>query len=147
MPRDEDSLTLSETRDFDSIRALSLRSGLEDGSFEHIVKAYGFFSGDRMVGCVALKVEKRIYSVDWLAVESEMRRNGLGSALVKKIEEEAKTRGCRRLWTVARAPEFFRKLGFQIPTSDDSAGPSMGHCQRCPQYKKSCFPAILVKSL
>ncbi|MGQ9587732.1 MAG: GNAT family N-acetyltransferase [Thermoplasmata archaeon] len=143
----EKDLILSETHDFDSIRALSLRSGLEDGSFEHIVKAYGFFSNNRMVGCVALKVENGVYSVDWLAVESGMRGKGLGSALVRRVEEEAKMRGCRKLYTVARAPVFFEKLGFRIAASDDSDGPTMSNCQRCPQYLKSCFPAIVVKSL
>lgn len=138
---------LRRTDDFSAIRAIALRSGLEDGTFENIVSAFGYFLGDRMVGCAALKVDGTRYAVEWLAVEEDLRHMGLGSLLVSRIESEARMRGADRLWALARAPRFFEKIGFRHSSIDESGGPTLSNCLLCSQYQKTCNPAVMVKSL
>jgi N-acetylglutamate synthase-like GNAT family acetyltransferase len=138
---------LRKTEDYDAVRALSLRSGLEDGTFEGVMLAYGYFIGDELFGCAALKKDGDRYAVEWLAVSEPMRGKGIGSMLVGKVEAEARMRGASRLWALARAPRFFEGLGFRVATSDESGGPTMSNCLLCSQYQRSCFPAVVVKEL
>lgn len=138
---------IRRTDDYEAVKSLALRSGLEDGTFEDVVVAYGCFIGDELFGCAALKLNGERYAIDWLAVSEQMRRMGIGRMLVQRIETEAKMRGAPRLWALARAPRFFERLGFRKTTSDESGGPSMSNCLLCSQYQRSCFPAIVVKDL
>jgi len=138
---------LKRTADFDAIRALALSSGLEDGIFENIITAYGYYFGPELVGCIALKKDGSRYSIEWLAVVERMRSKGVGSLLVKTIENEARVRGADRLWALARAPRFFEKMGYRTSTMKESGGPSMSNCMLCQQYERTCFPAVMVKKL
>jgi len=138
---------LRKTDDYNSVRVLALRSGLEDGTFENIVTAYGYYIDSGLVGCVALKQEESKFSVEWLAVSEELRGKGIGGLLVGKIEAEAKARGAARIWALARAPRFFEKIGFRKSTMDELGGPTMSNCLLCSQFQTSCFPAVVVKDL
>jgi GNAT superfamily N-acetyltransferase len=54
--------------------------------------------------------------VNWLWVSDEQRRRGLGRALMKKAETEARKRGVRNayLYTFSfQAPAFYKKLGYK----------------------------------
>ena len=140
-------LELRHTSDFEAIRRLALASGLEDGTFRRTVVAFGYYLLDDLVGCATLRKDGDIYSVDWLAVAERMRGKGLGEGLVAVISKEAEERGADRLWALARAPEFFEKIGFRRVVADDGIGPTLVNCQVCGQYQKSCFPAIMKKDL
>jgi len=137
---------LRKMDDFEGIRLFSLRAGLEDGTFENIIAAYGYFVNEELMGCVALKKDGDWYAVEWLAVAEDLRGKGLGSMLVRRVESEARMRGAERVWALARAPRFFEKLGFrQINPSDPPDGPTLSNCLLCRQFQQSCFPAIMVK--
>lgn len=140
-------LELRRTRDYEAVRHLALGSGLEDGPFTGIVAAFGFYSGDVLVGCAALKHTDSTFCVEWLAVSEELRGRGCGTRLVAEVEREARARGADKLWALARAPEFFRKIGFRMAEANEKGGPTLSNCIRCPQYLKTCKPAIVVKSL
>jgi len=50
----------------------------------------------------------------WLP--DERRRKGLGTALMRKAEAEARKRGARRAWVNTfsfQAPAFYKKLGYR----------------------------------
>lgn len=145
-PRSDD-IELRSTDDFDGIRKLALESGLEDGPFEGIVAAFGLFSGEELVGCAALKQVSDRYSIEWLAVSDRMRNRGLGSRLIRRIEEEARSRGARVLWALARAPGFFQAIGFRLARADETGGPTLVNCANCAQFGKSCNPAIVLRFL
>ncbi len=138
---------LRKTDDYNAVRALALRSGLEDGTFENIVTAYGYYIGDELVGCAALKRDGERFAVEWLAVSEGLRRKGVGRMLVQSVEAEARMRGAERVWALARAPRFFERIGFRVASSDESGGPTMSNCLLCSQYQKTCFPAIVVKDI
>lgn len=136
---------LRKTDDFDAVRSLALASGLEDGTFEDIVTAFGCYIHGKMVGCVALKVSGDKHSVEWLAVTDGLRRMGLGRMLVAKVESEARLRGADRIWALARAPRFFESIGFRVASPHEVGSPTMSNCFLCSQYQRSCFPAVVVK--
>ena len=141
------AMSFRQTDDFDGIRSLALRAGLEDGKFDDIVAAYGCFSGHGLVGCAALKRVGDTFSVEWLAVEDSYRRKGIGRAIVERVASEAKGRGATQLWALARAPDFFMRLGFLQSSQEVSPGPNLAGCAKCGQYQVSCFPRIVVKDL
>lgn len=145
--RKDSDLELRRTRDYEAVRRLALGSGLEDGPFTGVVAAFGFYSGDSLVGCAALKQTDTTFCVEWLAVSEELRGQGCGTRLVAEVEREARARGAEKLWALARAPDFFKKIGFRMAKAGDEGGPTFGNCIRCPQYMKTCKPAILVKHL
>ncbi len=144
--RNED-IELRRTDDLEGIRKLSLSSGLEDGPFDGIVAAYGLYSGEEMVGCAALKQVEDRFSVEWLAVADRLRERGLGSRLIRKIEDEARARGANTLWALARAPGFFQAIGFRLARADETGGPTLVNCAKCAQFGKSCNPAIVIRAL
>ncbi|MDH3365992.1 MAG: GNAT family N-acetyltransferase [Thermoplasmata archaeon] len=144
---DSKSTILRKTDNFEAIRRLSLESGLEDGEFENIVCAYGYFIDGEIVGCVAMKRVDDAHSVEWLAVKEEQRGKGLGQSLVAAVAVEAERSGARELWALARVPEFFLRIGFMISSPEESPGPTFEGCGKCGQYKISCFPKVVVKVL
>ncbi len=141
------SLELRRVDDYEAIRRLGLASGLEDGTFQRTVAAFGYYLIDELLGCATLRRDGDGYSVDWLAVAEDKRGRGLGERLVGAIADEAKSRGATRLWALARAPEFFEKIGFRPSVSEDGIGPAFDNCLLCHQYMKSCHPAVMIKEL
>ncbi len=138
---------LRKTDDFNGIRMLALESGLEDGTFDNIVCAFGYFIENRLVGCVAMKLVEGTCSVEWLAVKKEHRGRGLGKSLVSKVAREAKKTGAKNLWALARAPDFFLSIGFTMSSPEESPGPTFDGCRKCRQYNVTCFPRIVVSAL
>ena len=126
---------------------LGRESGLEGGRLTDIVGAFGFFLEGRLVGCVALKRQDQLFTIECLAVAKESRGKGLGRSLVEAIEGEARTNSAKRLWAIARQPVFFERIGYRLGSAGEPGAPSDNSCADCPQYKKSCFPAIVVKDL
>ncbi len=57
-----------------------------------------------------------------LWVSDALRGQGLGTALMQKAEAEARRRGCGQILLTThsfQAPEFYRKLGFQLLATMD----------------------------
>ncbi|UCE45526.1 MAG: GNAT family N-acetyltransferase [Methanobacteriota archaeon] len=133
--------------DFESMRTLALESGLDDGEFDGTVRAYGYFIGKELAGCVAMKRSRGTYSVEWLAVRAQDRGKGIGRLLVEKVAEDAREDGAGHLWAIARTPEFFMHMGFTSSSQEISPVLSFENCRRCPQFNNTCSPKIVTKAL
>jgi len=138
---------LRETNDFSAMLSLARESGLESDHLTGIVSAYGFYLDGILVGCAALKKGDDLFMVECLAVAENMRGRGLGRTLVARIEKEAVAKGARKLWAIARLPRFFERIGYRISSASDPGAPKNDDCMTCPQFGKSCCPAIVVKDL
>ena len=107
-----------------------------------IVKYWKVFHGDDelIAGCV-LALRQGKYIIDGIAVTKLFRKFGIGKIMVDKVVKEVKERGGDSIYLVARAPGFFRTLGFETVEPDNA--PLFFECGQCPQYQKTCHPEIM----
>jgi N-acetylglutamate synthase-like GNAT family acetyltransferase len=79
---------------------------------------YAYRLEDEVVGVAALKVQGEVGIVNWVHVLPEHRRTGVGSCLMKHVEEDAKRIGMKRLLVqyvhdkATWAKSFYEKLGY-----------------------------------
>ena len=138
--------TMSSTDEYERLVKFFVENQLEfDGDEEvdtDIIKCWKITQGDDFLvaGCVLAQIEVR-YIIDGIAVDKPMRKTGMGKILVDKVIDEVKKRGGDAIYLVARAPEFFRKLGFE--TVEPADAPNFFECKQCPQYKVSCHPEVM----
>ena len=98
-------------------------------------------SAGNLIGGFVLAKRQGEYICDGIAVDGIRRGENLGTELLNKGIEETKSLGGRRMYLVARAPEFFRKNGFvTIPREE---APNFFECLTCPQYGKTCHPEVM----
>lgn len=107
------------------------------------VAAWNVVDTKGMAGGILLALCEGEYILDGIAVREDLRGTNLGKELLFKILKEAKNRGAKRIYLVARAPDFFRKYGFK-KTNPAKVPPFFG-CLGCPQYNKICFPEVMIK--
>ena len=100
---------------------------------------------DFLIAACVLATRDNCFVIDGIAVDKPLRKFGLGKMLVKKAVEEVDRLGGDTIYLVARAPEFFRKLGFE--TMDPEVAPKFFGCRACPQYGKMCFPEVMKMEL
>lgn len=99
---------------------LSLEEGIEIESTERI--SFVALNGNSLVGCSSGLAHKngKIYS-GWfyltdLFVQKEFRNQGLGSELLKAIEEKTKTIGVKNIWlwtSGALSLRFYDRYGYK----------------------------------
>ncbi|MBQ9961429.1 MAG: GNAT family N-acetyltransferase [Firmicutes bacterium] len=93
-----------------------------------------------IAGCVLAQRQGK-YIIDGIAVTKMFRKFGIGKILVDKVVKEIKARGGKELYLVARAPGFFKTMGFETVKPEDA--PVFFECGQCPQYQIKCFPEIM----
>lgn len=93
-----------------------------------------------VAGCVLAKRQGE-FIIDGIAVTQLFRKFGLGKILMEKAIKEVKARGGNKIYLVARAPGFFRTMGFETVKPEDA--PVFFECAQCPQYNVKCFPEIM----
>ncbi|MDO4485155.1 MAG: GNAT family N-acetyltransferase [Bacillota bacterium] len=97
---------------------------------------------EELIGAFVLAKRQGEFIVDGIAIAPEYRKFKLGKALLNRGIEETLKLGGRRIYLVARAPEFFRKQGFV--TVDRKDAPEFFECLTCPQYGKECHPEVML---
>ncbi|MDR2770562.1 MAG: GNAT family N-acetyltransferase [Clostridiales Family XIII bacterium] len=145
------AVMISETVDYDALVAMFIRNGLEFSAEEEVptdlvkcweaTELHASAAAGRLIGGCVLALREGAFIIDGIAVEPEYRAHKLGKKLLELAVGEAKTRGGRALFLVARAPEFFRKQGFV--TVPRAGAPTFFECFSCPQYNASCFPEVM----
>ena len=138
--------TMSSTDEYERLVKFFVENQLEFDGDEEVdtdkIKCWKITQGDDFLvaGCVLAQREGR-YIIDGIAGDKPMRKTGMGKILVDKVIDEVKKRGGDAIYLVARAPEFFRKLGFE--TVEPADAPNFFECKQCPQYKVSCHPEVM----
>ncbi len=144
-----EGITLRELGDLAAMRRLGVDCGLEDSGRddEGILRAWGAYDGERLVGCIALEREHGLDTANWMAVDASYRRRGIAARLYAELERDARRRGMRRLWVTARTPAFFTAHGFEPAPPGPESDRLLGDCPGCEQYDRSCKPRALTKRL
>lgn len=114
------------------------QAGADD--LKHIKDGAGKDGDCLVAGCV-LALREGKYIIDGIAVDKTLRKFGLGKMLINKAKEEVLSRGGDAIYLVARAPEFFKRLGFETIPADNA--PNFFECKYCPQYGTECHPEIM----
>lgn len=85
-----------------------------------VMEFYVYRLNSEIVGVAALHVESEDSGrIRWVYVLPEYQRRGIGTALIKFIQDRAKRIGLKRLWLVTPegaywAINFYKKLGFEM---------------------------------
>lgn len=137
---------ISVTDEYERLVEMFIRHGLEF-SFDEplptdLVKCWKAEEpkGKLIGGCV-LAMRGGEYIIDGIATETEYRKQKIGGELLQLALKEARGRGGKRVYLVARAPGFFRKHGFQ--RIEASEVPELFDCYSCPQFQKTCHPEVM----
>ncbi|WP_088225342.1 N-acetyltransferase [Desulfosporosinus sp. FKB] len=69
-----------------------------------------------------------------LAVDDNHRRQGIGTKIVKAIEEEARDLGCSRLFALTYQPEFFKFCGYEEVSKDQMPQKVWRECINCIKF-------------
>ncbi len=140
-------MKMRKTDDYEKLVKFFVENRLEfDGDEEvdtDIVECYEIVHGDKeylVAGAVIARREEK-YIIDGIAVDEPYRRLKVGKIILDKVVERVKEMGGDSIYLVARAPEFFRKNGFQTIDPDDA--PNFFECKQCPQYQVDCHPEVM----
>ena len=81
-------------------------------------KFLGAFYNEKLIGCATLQIDPRNgckYRIRGMAVESNFRNRGIGTKIVKKLQEYAKKKNTG-IWCNARikAITMYERCGFKI---------------------------------
>jgi amino-acid N-acetyltransferase len=138
--------TISETDDYDRLVEMFIRHDLEFSFDEplptNLVKCWKAEDekGRLISGCV-LAMRGGEYIIDGISTEPEYRKEKIGGKLLKLALDEAKARGGKEVYLVAKAPGFFKKHDFK--EIEATSVPDLFDCLSCPQYRKTCFPEVM----
>lgn len=67
---------------------------------------------DRVIGCVGTKTEDNFIWIKRLYVKASLKRQGIGSELLKQVEEFAEEKGVNRLKVHLGGKEYFESYSF-----------------------------------
>ncbi|MCT1367670.1 MULTISPECIES: amino-acid N-acetyltransferase [Kocuria] len=80
----------------------------------------------RLLGCGALHILwEDLGEVRTLAASSEARGRGVGRMLVEALLERAQTIGVTRVFCLTFEVEFFRRMGFEVMTHQETIDPDV----------------------
>lgn len=138
---------MSQTEDYDKLVPFFIENELEFSEEEPVptdlVKCWQLTQGEEetLVGALVLAKREGEYIIDGIAVDKTIRRFKMGKTLLNKAIEEVLQQKGKRIFLVARAPEFFRKAGFVTVPREEA--PNFFECLTCPQYGVDCHPEVM----
>jgi amino-acid N-acetyltransferase len=102
---------------------------------------------NKIVGCGALKIIwKDLGEIRSLTIKSSMQKKGYGAGIVKKLLEEAKSIGLKRVFVLTYTPGFFEKFSFQRMEKSKLPHKIWMDCINCPKFPR-CDEISLLKIL
>ncbi len=149
----ENQFIIKETQDYPPLLDLFIKNDLEydkDEEWPEILKMWRVDclcpdSSEILVGGTVLGLRDGELCIEGIALEPEYRNKNLASLLMEKAIEEARRLDGKRIALIARAPGFFKSLGFYTVPQKDS--PIQPYCFQCSQYGTKCFPEVMALDL
>ena len=81
-----------------------------------------------------------------LAVAPSHQRKGIGSRIIRALEDEAKELGCSRLFALTYQPEFFKYCGYEEISKDQMPQKVWTECINCIKFP-NCDEIAVSRSL
>lgn len=140
-------LRMSQTDDYEALKVLYIDNDLEvDPDMpmpEEVIKNWKITHGKEefLAAGITLSTRDGEYIIDGIAVDPMYRKMKIGKIILEKAISEVKKLGGKRIFLVARAPEFFKKQGFVIVPREEA--PEFFECLTCPQYGVNCHPEVM----
>ena len=140
---------MRETTDYEKLVPFLIENELEfseeDPVPTDLVKCWEVVAGReadaQLLGALVLAKRQGEFIIDGIAVTPMFRKFKIGKILMDKAIKETLDQGGDSIYLVARAPGFFRKIGFvTIPREE---APNFFECLTCPQYGKECHPEVM----
>ena len=71
---------------------------------------------ENIVGAIDILIDTGVVSIESLLVAQDAQRRGIGTLLVKKVEEEAKKHNCHKIWIITgfnwSAKKLYESFGY-----------------------------------
>ncbi len=72
----------------------------------------------KIVGAISIVIDMGVVCIESLLVAQDAQRSGIGTILMKKVEEEAKELGCHKIWIETgfdwSARKLYESLGYTL---------------------------------
>ncbi|MCM8779966.1 MAG: N-acetyltransferase [Candidatus Omnitrophica bacterium] len=116
--------------------------------YENIRDFWVFTDRRKIYGCAGLHISgwQDMAEIKSLAVDKSMQRKGIGSALVLKCLEEAKTLKVKKVFCLTYSPRFFTRLGFKKIDKAKLPQKIWAECCNCPKFP-DCKEVALIKKV
>jgi len=103
--------------------------------YEHIREFLLAEEEAQLVGVASLHILwSDLAEIRALAVSSEYKRKGIGTKIVKALEEEAKELGVTKLFALTYQPEFFKYCGYEEVSKDQMPQKVWTECINCLKF-------------
>ena len=146
-----DEFTIIHSMQFEAMLPMFIRTGLEYSLEEKApeglltcIEVIERETGNR-VGGAALAYAHDVFIIKAVAIEQAYQGKGLGTMVVKDAIKEAQGRGAVKIFLVAKVPEFYKKLGFQVV--DQQSASDISTCYLCSRYHNGCDSEIMMKEI
>ena len=91
---------------------------------------------EKTIAAATLSQRLSVCILDYVAVDEQHRKNGLGERLVDEIKAKARLLSADKVYITAKSPEFFKKIGF---VNGSPVGIDMNaDCIGCPEFNNGC---------
>lgn len=102
---------------------------------------------DQLVGVASLHILwNDLGEIRALAISNEYKRRGIGTKIVRGLEEEARELGCTRLFALTYQPEFFKFCGYQEVSKEEMPQKVWSECINCIKFP-NCDEIALSRTL
>ena len=140
---------MKETDDFEKLVPFFMENGLEYSEGEKapagLVQCWEVVHGgeedEHLVAALVLSQKQGEYTIDAIAVSQLFRKFKMGKILMDKAIKTVLEKGGKRIYLVAKVPEFFKKFGFEVISREEA--PDFSECFHCEQYGSSCKPEVM----
>ncbi len=115
--------------------------------YDHLRDFFVYIKNRKVVGICALHVcWEDLGEIRSLAVQEDMRKMGIGIALVKACLKEAKALGIKRVFALTYRPDFFERLAFNVVDKSILPHKIWTDCLKCVKFP-DCDEVAMLKEL
>ena len=137
---------LKETDEYQRLVEFMTKFGLEFSGEEQlgnkVLKCWKVVQEpDHLTGGIILSERQGEYILNGIAVDTPLRKSGIGRIMVNKLVTDVRKRDGKRIYLAAKVPEFFEKVGFTEVTGHEAD--HLFTCPVCGQKGDTCFPKIM----